>query len=273
MAPKSKRAKIENDADAIFSNSDPEELVTLSRNELIKEMKSGKKIHGFTDLDIAIKTVRALILTNEEIWDRCKEYFVQKDVYGNGNVGEYFSMMRLDEVKVVNTNYRSTSIVAVAKEMTRHFSLEPLKVLPDCLDIFEPKRNEAGHIDFKIYFRRSLVLHDDVLLPFLSKLKKHLEEVQVCLGAVDGWVMCTPNNIEFLEETFGIKNIFDLSSMKNPCNCYDRRIHGRCNCKKSGKEYTIKTFDVPGTVVQSFNITREKDKAQLKRLLEFLSNA
>eukprot|EP00956_Cyclotella_meneghiniana_P014426 scaffold21566_cov73-Cyclotella_meneghiniana.AAC.7 len=252
MAPKSKRAKIENDADAIFSNSDPEELVTLSRNELIKEMKSGKKIHGFTDLDIAIKT---------------------KDVYGNGNVGEYFSMMRLDEVKVVNTNYRSTSIVAVAKEMTRHFSLEPLKVLPDCLDIFEPKRNEAGHIDFKIYFRRSLVLHDDVLLPFLSKLKKHLEEVQVCLGAVDGWVMCTPNNIEFLEETFGIKNIFDLSSMKNPCNCYDRRIHGRCNCKKSGKEYTIKTFDVPGTVVQSFNITREKDKAQLKRLLEFLSNA
>ena len=73
MAPKSKRAKIENHADAIFSNSDPEELVTLSRNELIKEVKSGKKIHGFTDLDIAIKTVRALILTNEEIWDRCKK--------------------------------------------------------------------------------------------------------------------------------------------------------------------------------------------------------
>ena len=53
MAPKkSKRAKVAKAKDDVFSSSDPEELMSQSRDEMVKEMKSGKKIHGFTDLDI-----------------------------------------------------------------------------------------------------------------------------------------------------------------------------------------------------------------------------
>eukprot|EP00956_Cyclotella_meneghiniana_P013594 scaffold19742_cov69-Cyclotella_meneghiniana.AAC.2 len=77
MAPKkSKRAKVAKAKDDVFSSLDPEELMSQSRDEMVKEMKSGKKIHGFTDLDIAIKTVRAIIVTNEEIWNRCKDHFI-----------------------------------------------------------------------------------------------------------------------------------------------------------------------------------------------------
>ena len=180
-----------------------------------------------------------------------------------------FTMMRFDEVKVVyDENYDHTNIVVVAKEVTKYFSLEPLKVLPECLGIFEPAKDETGHVDFRMYFRRSLILHEEVLLPFLSKLKNHLEEVQVCLGAVDEWVAGTANNIQFLKTTFEIKTVIDLSVQESPCKCYHRRNYGwcNCNCRELGKEYTIKTFNVPGTVVQSFNITREKDKAQLKKL-------
>eukprot|EP00956_Cyclotella_meneghiniana_P013593 scaffold19742_cov69-Cyclotella_meneghiniana.AAC.1 len=185
-------------------------------------------------------------------------------------------MTRFDEVKVVYDEIydQTTSIVVAAKEVTKYFSLEPLKVLPECLGMFEPAKDETGHVDFRTYFRRSLVLHEDVLLPFLSELKNHLEEVQVCLGAVDEWVASTANNIQFLKTTFEIETITDLPVKEIHCNCYDRRYHARCNCKKSGKEYTIKTFNVPGTVVvQSFDISKEKDQLQLKRLLEFLSNA
>ena len=176
MAPKkSKRAKVAKAEDDVFSSSDPEELMSQSRDEMVKEMKSGKKIHGFTDLDIAIKTVRAIIVTNEEIWNRCKEYFIYKGNNGNGSEDEEsnFTMMRFDEVKVVyDENYDHTNIVVVAKEVTKYFSLEPLKVLPKCLGIFEPAKDETGHVDFRMYFRRSLILHEEVLLPFLSKIEK-----------------------------------------------------------------------------------------------------
>ena len=274
MAPKkkSKRAKIAKDD--VFISLDPEELMSQSRDEMVKEMKSGKKIHEFTDLDIAIKTVRAIIVTNEEIWNRCKGYFT---CYGDDSEEEEsnFSIMRFDEVKVVyDDNYDHTSIVAVAKEATKYFCLEPLKVLPECLGIFEPTKDETGHVDFRMYFRRSLVLHEDVLLPFLSKLKNHLEEVQVCLGAVDEWVAGTANNVQFLKTTFEIESVTDLPLEETLCNCYRRRNYGRCNCSGSGKGYIIKTFNVPGTVVvQSFDISKEKDQLQLMRLLEFLSNA
>lgn len=252
--------------------SDSQELITQSREKMIEEMKPGKESSGFTDLNIAIKTVSALIVTNGEIWNRCKEYY--------SVTSKQFSMLRFDEVKIETKKHQHydsgrTIISVVAKKAQKCFNLDPMKELPESIGIFQPKKDEALHVDFNTYFSRSLVLHEDVLLPFLWELKEHLEKVQVCLGAVDEWVISAANNIKFLETMFGIKDIHILPVTQSLCNCYycGRGEYGSCVKPELGKEYHLKGYRVPGTVIQSFNVSNEKDKAQFKRMVEFLSNA
>ena len=265
MSPNRKELDVNHGATTDIS--DTQELITRSREKMIKEMTPGKESSGFTDLDIAIKTVRALIVTNQEIWDRCKDHY--------SVASKMFSMLRFDEVKIQEMTRSTTSISVVAKKIQKSFNLDPLTELPESVGIFQPKKDETRHVDFNTYFSRSLVLHEDVLLPFLGELKEHLEKVQVCLGAVDEWVIGTAKNIKFLETMFDIKDIHVLPIAKSLCTCYycERKKYGSCTNSETGKEYNLMSYRLPGKVVQSFDISNEKDKLQLKRLVEFLSNA
>jgi hypothetical protein len=50
----------------------------------------------------------------------------------------------------------------------------------------------------------SVLLIEDVLIPFLMKLKEHLELVQVFLGEIDAWLMETSScMIEVFQTSFG----------------------------------------------------------------------
>ena len=48
------------------------------------------------------------------------------------------------------------------------------------------------------------MLHEDVLAPFLVKLKDRLESIQVCFGEVDHWFLDAQSNMEFLGTTFDV---------------------------------------------------------------------
>jgi hypothetical protein len=76
--------------------------------------------------------------------------------------------------------------------------MTPLSKLPAGIDdIFVPNRKPIGKfIDFEALFEKSLILHDDVLGPFLEILKEHLlSSVQVCLGEIETWLMESGSHI------------------------------------------------------------------------------
>jgi hypothetical protein len=117
-------------------------LIAQSRKAAIKQMQS--KANEFTDLDLAIKTVRALVITNEENWNRCKGYYDKDDS---------FKMDIFDEVKVWNaSDDEMTTIYAAADTTYKSFDVEALRTLPKCLQIFKPKKDESGLIDFRSFF-------------------------------------------------------------------------------------------------------------------------
>jgi hypothetical protein len=135
-------------------------------------MKSRSGRHEFSDIDIAIKTVRALIVTNEEIWNRCNKHYLHDKL---------FKMTRFDEIEVWNSG-DETKIGINAKETMLDFDMEPLRTLPDCLAKFMPDKDATGIIDFKAFFRESLVFHEDVLLVFLAQLKNISRESRCVWG-------------------------------------------------------------------------------------------
>lgn len=197
---KSKKAKLSSKDDS-SSSLDFRKLIARSRADIIEEMKPDRKQDIFFDLDVAMKTVRALIVTNEEIWNRCGRYFCH---------GNKFKLEIFDRVNVDNKSECGRAQVEVVSTETH----ESFRELPACLKLFEPKRNELGFIDFEKFFNRSLILHEDVLLPFLTNMKEHLEKVQLCLGEVDEWAMENYNNIKFIETTFSIS--MDAISAEEP---------------------------------------------------------
>jgi hypothetical protein len=261
--PRAKKAKVSQSKDDAFETSDPQELIAHSREAAIKQLKSK---HEFQDLDIAIKTVRALVVTNEEIWSRCR------DKYSVG--GNVFIMKRVKQVDVWSHD-DMTTVSAIVETVSEDFDTEPLRVLPESLRLFEPKKDDAkGVTDFKAFFSTCLITHEDVLLPLLSKLKEHLEKVQVCLGRIDEWVMQSTKNIEFLNTTFNV-NMGEVLEGRayNRCLCDYYCVSPYSSCPPcNGKIlYDIADYSMTGTVVKSFELSTEKDRAQLKKLVDFLS--
>ena len=79
--------------------------------------------------------------------------------------------------------------------------------------------NFSDCIDYESLFEKSLILHDEVLGPFLAKLKDHLMAIQVSLGRMETWIMETRETIDYLENTFGDKIAMPYSILKRKCEC------------------------------------------------------
>jgi hypothetical protein len=85
--------------------------------------------------------------------------------------------------------------------------MELLSELPSHLSNIFVAQHQAPpfqvYIDYNAFFETAIMLHDDVLEPFLVKLKRHLESIQVCLGKIESWLLEQKDNIQFLEKIFG----------------------------------------------------------------------
>jgi hypothetical protein len=146
-----------------------------------------------------------------------------------------------------------------ARHSQRRFCVEPLYSLPAELnpnDMFQPPYSkDTKFIDYDLFFENSLSLHDTILKPFLATLKDHLEEVQVCLGKIDEWLMVSYSNIDFLEKTFGKKLVIP------------NIVSG------AGKYAKLKTSRISGTHSTTFKISEITQQNQLKKFLDFTSTA
>jgi hypothetical protein len=288
---------------------EPQEQLSKLRELGAEEVKKAKveecKLSPANyDIEHNIREIRAILKMNAEILDRCMKFST-----GGGESATSFKRIAYE---VVTTRARNdgTQIITQPIRTTKEFNTTPLSKLPEGLDDIIVSRNMTGDnlssfIDFEVFFKRALLLHDTVLEQFLPKLKEHLMSIQVCLGEIDAWVIQeSKETINFLEETFEKKieipdenvilephqckcekhdpNEICLYCTKKYCDHYGS--HHRCN----ERDYNFHSYETnnyfrceyyqilkqcnsEGKIETTFEITNEQGKARLKKLLELMA--
>jgi hypothetical protein len=255
------------------------------------------------DIEHNIREIRAILKMNAEILDRCMKF-------STGGKKSFTSFKRIAyEVVTTRAWNDGTQFITKPIRTNKWFNTDPLSKLPEGLDDIIASRKMTGDdlssfIDFELFFKRALLLHDTVLEQFLPKLKGHLMSIQVCLGEIDAWVIQESKEaINFLEETFETKMEMpddNVTLEPHPCNCVmphdpneiclnpycgkkycdHYESNHRCNERydRFGNDYFrceyyqhLKQCNSEGKIETTFDITNEKGKARLKKLLELMA--
>jgi hypothetical protein len=141
------------------------------------------------DLNILLKSTKAIITTNQEILERCEEY---EDKSSTSKSAEGMKLTRFGFIKVNVTtvlagNSSSLEFASTPELSVRDFGL-PVPVPEELREIIAFEMNGIFP-DYESLLGRAVLLHDDLLIPFLLNLKEHLENIQVYLGTIEAWLM------------------------------------------------------------------------------------
>ena len=165
----------------------------------------GSEEHINCNIEHVFREIRALLQINSEIFTRC----MLSVVAGYSGESATFNRVGYDVVRVRRnpTNDTLTEFVTNQEHSQQTFSMELLSELPSHLSNIFVAQHQAPpfqvYIDYNAFFETAIMLHDDVLEPFLVKLKRHLESIQVCLGEIESWLLESKDNIQFLDKIFG----------------------------------------------------------------------
>jgi len=299
MPPRKKRKS----AGAPKEPEEPLDFVTHIREKAQKRFASRRKNVNY-DIEQNVREIRALLNINAEIFGRVI------DSASNYSSGESVTLTRygFDAVKVRQSG-ESTEFITepVCSEDT--FPINALLHLPDNLNGVLVVQYQAApfnnFIDYNAFFRSALMLHDDILEPFLVKLKDHVESIHVLLGEMESWLLESQRKIEFIETTFGTKLETPSPDQEvSDCNCPSGHGFTRClrcsekfyhhtrdtisghrlccqfnypghkfRCKKRvPKIHILKKYDHDGKFEKTFQITTESEQAKLKKCLEYMDS-
>lgn len=204
----------------------------------------------FVDLIHAIDTVGGLLAANKEILERCEESKL------DSSRANFFKCKRINyNTLKIGTNDGHATFKTYPWIETEDFDITPLVELPLRLRLLEHKKDDHGFIDFGELFSKSMVLHPDVLLPFLVAFKAHLELVQVCLGAIEEWIIQSQDNAHFLESTFG----WELAHKK------EKELR-----TWASDWFRLTRVPFEGNLEVSFNIMNQDDRVKVRKYLEFV---
>ena len=270
--------------------------------------KSIKKKNVNLDIEQNIREIRALLKINDEIFERCMSAEWTHVKYIKTLVT--FTRYGFDVVKVRPSGTgTSTQFITEPECSKKEFDMTSLSDLPTGIDNLFVVKYQAEpftmFIDFKAFFECAIMLNDEILEPFLAKLKCHIESIHVCLGEVESWLLEPKSNIDFIEETFGegldIPTADDITVKQSACpagtypsielcaNCglqfgmHRKPKHGsshyRCpnsyprtrfHCKKY---VVLKEHNESGKFEKTFAIAEKSEQKKLKKFLEFMSSS
>ena len=201
----------------------------------------GGRSRDFDNLDQLIVLVRALIKTNREIWERCKQNLVEKHeqqvVVESPPSDLKFYRVGYTSVDVKSTNgygkVKDSTLSFTTKAVleTKEFSsipLLPLKLRNTLSDV--SKVPEEILPDYDRFMEKAALLHEDVMEPFLVILKGHLEDLQVFLGEIDNWVFEPLLCRNFIRDQFNHDlPVAELVGCSNSCSLkHDNMLCVRC---------------------------------------------
>eukprot|EP00574_Skeletonema_japonicum_P003398 CAMPEP_0201730322 /NCGR_PEP_ID=MMETSP0593-20130828/21743_1 /ASSEMBLY_ACC=CAM_ASM_000672 /TAXON_ID=267983 /ORGANISM="Skeletonema japonicum, Strain CCMP2506" /LENGTH=233 /DNA_ID=CAMNT_0048222833 /DNA_START=138 /DNA_END=839 /DNA_ORIENTATION=- len=227
--------------------------------------------------------------------------------YSNGKSAT-LTRYGFDVVKVRQSGEK-TEFVTEAAVSSKAFLIDALLHLPANLtSVLVVQYQDAPYsnlIDYNAFFRSALMLHDDILEPFLVKLKDHVESIHVLLGEMESWLLESQRKIEFIESTFDKKleapSAGDLYVEQTfDCDCLVQHQHYekclRCGCDFythsiinsnrfckglfSGERFSCKKGRGPKIYIltkyddakQTFEIATESDQAKLKKFLDYMDS-
>lgn len=235
----------------------PLECINHIREEAGKRFVAPGNVENVNyDIEQNFREIRALLKINAEIFSRCMQSSIGQC---RGGESVTFTRFGYDAVKVRQTTPTLTYVVTRQRRSQRTFDMTSLSTLPaDLSGIFAVKYQSSpfeSFIDHDAFFDTAVMLHDDVLEPFLVKLKHHLESIHVCLGGIETWLVESTANIHFLEETFGKK--LEISP---------RCIRG----VEKPKYQLLKAYRETGKFEKTFKVANASDQQKLKKFLEFM---
>lgn len=282
---------------------DTDEFMDHVRNRASKKLERVvTKSNRLDDLDLAVKTTRALLSSNKEIWQRCVES-------GCGPQDDKLIFERAAFTKIqvkttsINATQKTLSFQAVPELTTNDFGA-PKPVPEQLTEIVAPTLAPDGIFpNYDRYLETALLLNKETLLPFLSVLKKHLEDIQILLGEIDSWLMTGSFCIDYMNENFNSsRNDFELPESTIGCDAYrcgkshiglvcvrcKRTFHDEysasheptCTTNSSHNGYhsflhltsvTLKECATDGNHDHTFDITQEAQQEKLKAFLVFVS--
>ena len=196
-----------------------EEFLSTARERAQKSLKSlsegDDEPLALQDLPYLLQTTKALISFNISIWERCQENRIGM----HGGLLS-FSRVSISQIRTQQVDATTTTFYIPTTVTSKDFGAPPPvpKELADFLSVPILSENEdesttgsssfAGIPDYEAYLDRAALLRDEALLPFLVKLKDHLESVHVFLGNIEAWLMEPHCNARFLEDIFdGISQV------------------------------------------------------------------
>jgi hypothetical protein len=277
-----------------------EEVGELIKQAKVADCTSDSPVNY--DIEHNIREIRAILKMNAEILDRCMEFMEETELdyddVAGADSSSWFNRIAYEVVTARAWN-DGTQVITHPIRTLEAFDTTPLSKLPKGLDDIFVSNKMTGDklcsfIDFEAFFEKSLILHETVLEQFLPKLKEHLMSIQVCLGGIDAWVIQEPQkNISFLEETFEKKMEMpdeNVTLGRHRCGCETHDSNEIClNCRErycDHKTYCpdrryqvfecewyqlLKQSDGKGKYESTFDLTNEKEKTKLKKLLELMA--
>ena len=271
---------------------DPLEYANHIREEAGKRFnKSIKKKNVNLDIEQNIREIRALLKINDEIFERCMSAEWTHVKYKKTLVT--FTRYGFDVVKVRPSGTgTSTQFITEPQCSKKEFDMTSLSDLPTGIDNLFVVKYQAEpftmFVDFKAFFECAIMLNDEILEPFLAKLKCHIESIHVCLGEVESWLLEPKSNIKFINDTFGRK-IESNSAYKSTDRCisceeklgaHNRYYHSTTDstfyCPYGGgvfKKYIVlKTCDESGKFEKTFAIAEKGEQKKLKKFIDFMSS-
>lgn len=184
-------------------NMGVDELMMSTREETNKKLElCVARKDRFGDIGFLVKTTQALIGANKEIWQRC---LGSENRAGKGNfVFERVGFTKIQARTWPSGYYRQHTLkVEAIPVLVRKDFGKPPKFPSQLATIIAPSSDSDGiFMDYDEYLKIALLLNVDTLLPFLSVLKNHLEDVQIFLGAIDGWLMETSICVDYIVDNF-----------------------------------------------------------------------
>jgi hypothetical protein len=227
------------------------------------------------DIEKNVREIRALLKINAEIFSRCTKAADLSHSFGGALqitrsvVNRVIVRSHKDEDSDdEDSDYKDddddddddarpkTEFFVEESLSKKIFNMEPLTELPASLkNVFVVQYKAEplnAFIDYDAFFQSAIMLHEDILKPFLAMLKYHIESIHVYLGEIETWLLEPKSNIEFLEKTFELE--LDFSK-------YGRE-----------KRHVLKVCDDSGKHERNFEITSQRERHKLKKFLEFLDD-
>jgi hypothetical protein len=171
-------------------------------------------------LEHLLRITRALIWTNQEIWERCTK---TRTIVEVGILT--FSWVSITHLSIEG-DAAKLHFTVTPEVTTKDFGTPPKipRELSQILFVPDPSRDGdtkefPGFPDYLLYLEKAVLLHEVVLFPFLMKLKEHLESVHVFLGKIETWLLDPLWHAQFIENLFGKKVLVpDISEFLMNCS-------------------------------------------------------